>query len=197
MIELELKSVVDDLDACRARVEASGGRLTFQGQLEDRRYDTTERALGRRDHVLRTRSYRDGDSARAEINWKGPTAYVNGYKQREEIGCGIHEADAMVEILERLGFTVSMAIDREVWQYELSGASVRFERYPRMDDLVEVEGPPDAIERAIKTMAIPRANFSTDRLAAFVRRYESRTGGRAMISRGALSGVYDFDPNDA
>jgi len=196
MIELELKSVVGDLEACRALVEARGARLTFQGILEDRRFDTSARELARRDHVLRTRAYRDDTGVRAEIDWKGPTAYVNGYKQREEIDCGVHEPGALVEILERLGFNVSMAIDREVWQYELDGATVRFERYPRMDDLVEVEGPPEAIERAIATLGLPRAGFSTDRLAAFVRRFESQTGMRAQLST-KMAGLVDFDPNDA
>ena len=42
-----------------------------------------------------------------------------------------------------------MQIDREIWQYDIGGAVVRFERYPRMDDLVEVEGHPAAIEKAL------------------------------------------------
>jgi len=197
MIELELKSVVDDLERCCSRVEGSGGRITFQGVLEDRRYDTGARELARRDHVLRTRTYRDGDGVRSEIDWKGPTAYVNGYKQREEIGCGIEAPEVMVDILERLGLNVSMAIDREIWQYELDGATIRFERYPRMDDLVEVEGSPEAIERAIKVLGLPRAGFSTDRLGSFVRRYESRTGARAVLAAGARAEMFDFDPSDA
>ena len=41
--------------------------------------------------------------------------------------------------------TVILEIERVISQYELDGAIVRFEEYPRMDVLVEVEGGPDAI----------------------------------------------------
>jgi hypothetical protein len=77
---------------------------------------------------------------------------------------------------------VTKAIDRHVVQYQLPGAVVRFERYPRMDDLVEVEGDPAAIERAIATLGLPRDGFTADGLATFARRYEQRTGVSARIA---------------
>jgi adenylate cyclase class IV len=55
MLEVELKSVVDDLERRRAAVEAAGAKLAFSGRLEDRRYDTADRALTARDQVLRVR----------------------------------------------------------------------------------------------------------------------------------------------
>jgi hypothetical protein len=76
-----------------------------------------------------------------------------------------------------------MQIDREIAQYELGGANVRFETYARMDVLVEVEGDPDAIEVAIAALGMPRGAFTSDRLAAFVQRFERRTGVKAAISR--------------
>ena len=199
MIEVELKSVVDDLDACRERLERAGGRLTFVGTLEDRRYDTEDRSLGARDHVLRSRVYREAGTgeSRAELGWKGTTEYVDGYKQREEIACGILGPDDLAELLTRLGYRVTMAIDREIWQYDFAGAIVRFERYPVMDDLVEVEGDVASIERAISALGLPRDGFTTDRLPAFVMRFQERTGQRAAVSRGALAGTVDFDLNDA
>ena len=55
-------------------------------------------------------------------------------------------------------------------------------RYPRMDDLVEVEGDPDAIERGIAATGLPREGFSSEPLREFVARYEQRTGGRAALA---------------
>jgi hypothetical protein len=66
-------------------------------------------------------------------------------------------------------------------QYALFGATVRFERYPRLDDLVEVEGAPADIERAIVAIGLPRDGYTVDRLTDFVARYEARTGRRAAI----------------
>ncbi|MEP6551843.1 MAG: hypothetical protein ABJB95_11710, partial [Gemmatimonadales bacterium] len=72
--------------------------------------------------------------------------------------------------------------DREIAQYQLGGAAIRFETYPRMDTLVEVEGQPAAIEEAIQVLGLPRGLFTNERLAAFVERFERRTGVTAAIS---------------
>jgi len=186
--EVELKSVVRDEESCRRRVEDAGARVVFQGSLADRRYDTTDRRLSAGDQMLRVRTYAGDDAERATLEWKGPTRVENGYKVRDEIVANTSDPAALVAILERLGLTVIGEIDRDVVQYELERATVRFERYPRMDALVEVEGSPSDIERAIDTLGLPRAGFSADRLLAFVARFEARTGERAAINRRQLRG---------
>jgi predicted adenylyl cyclase CyaB len=195
--EVELKAVLDDWDATRERIERSGGALVFDGTLSDRRFDTAERALASRDMVLRLRSYSDAGGTRAELGWKGPTSYEGGYKVRQELETGVSSPDRTTAILERLGFGVTHAIDRRILQYRLDGAIVRLERYPRMDDLIEVEGAPDAIERAIATLGIPRAAFTTDRLREFVARFRARTGQLSAVSEDEHAGRVRYDPDDA
>ena len=197
MLEVELKSVVDDVDRCRAAVERAGATLVFAGRLEDRRWDTPDRAMFAKDHVLRVRVYRGGGHMRAELDWKGPTRRDGTYKLREELGTSVSDPEALAEILELLGYEVSIAIDRVIVQYDLGGTMIRFEHYPRMDDLVEVEGSPDQIEQAIAVLGLARDGFTTDRLPDFVRRYEARTGGRAAISDADLTGDGSFDVSNA
>jgi adenylate cyclase class IV len=182
--EWELKAVVPDWDALRERLTSRGASLEFEGRLEDRRYDTTNGDLMARDHVLRLRVYRDlsGGVARASLDWKGPTEHRGGYKVREERATGIDDPDTLAVMLERLEYRVALAIDRTIVQFTLGGATIRLERYPRMDDLVEVEGRADAIEAAIRATAISREAFTADALAAFVARFEERTGTRAATS---------------
>jgi hypothetical protein len=132
------------------------------------------------------------------VDWKGPSSVNAGYKQREEINTDLAgDSENVTRILERLGFVVTMQIDREIWQYDLSGAIVRFERYPRMDDLVEVEGAPGAIERAIVALGLPRESFTADRLPDFVRRFEARTGRGAALSHSELAGGIRYDVSNA
>jgi predicted adenylyl cyclase CyaB len=197
MREVELKAVLDDWDARRRRVEAAGARLVFAGRLEDRRYDTPARELLARDVVLRLRVYRDGDRATAELGWKGATTYEGGYKVREELEADIGDAPALAGILERLGYVVTRAIDRVIAQYVLRETTIRFERYPRMDDLVEVEGAPDGIEHAIAALGIPRASFTSERLPRFVERFQARTGERAALCDEELSGLCRYGLEDA
>jgi predicted adenylyl cyclase CyaB len=197
MLEVELKSVVDDVQRRRAIVERAGGTLAWAGRLLDRRYDTAQRALAARDHVLRLRIYHDERTTRAELDWKGPTGHENGYKVREELGVHIVEPDVLAEMLTKLGYEVTVEIEREIAQYELEGATVRFERYPRLDDLVEVEGTPEQIERAIAAIGLPRDGFTSERLPDFVRRYEARTGERAALCQAELRGEAHYDPANA
>ena len=197
MLEVELKSVVHDMARRRAAIEAAGAILVFEGRLEDRRYDMADRSLTARDHVLRVRIYRDANEVRAELDFKGPTQLRDGYKEREELGAGVSDPDALIAILDRLGYVVTIAIDREIFQYELDGAVIRFEKYPRMDDLVEVEGQPDSIEQAIIALGLPRAGFLTDRLPDFARRFEERTGTFAAVSHAALAGNERYDVSNA
>jgi predicted adenylyl cyclase CyaB len=197
VLEVELKSVVDDLGLRRRKVEEAGATLVYEGRLIDRRYDTADRALAAEDHVLRLRIYRNDAQSRAELDWKGPTRREGGYKLREELDAGITDPDALAAILERLGYAVTIEIEREIAQYDLGGAMIRFERYPRLDDLVEVEGEPELIERAIAALGLPRDEFTSERLPDFVRRFEARTGARAALSHAALAGKNPYDVTNA
>ncbi len=195
--EVELKAVVEDLRQARHAVEGAGGTLVFAGRLDDRRYDTAAHGLAAKDVVLRLRSYRNSDGAHAHLDWKGPTQVVEQFKMRDELTTGIADPAALATMLDYLGYVVIREIDRDIAQYLLDGTTIRFERYPRMDTLVEVEGTPEGIEAAIATLGISRAKFTSERLPDFVRSYESRTGLRAAISDRELAGEYRYNVRDA
>ena len=197
MREVELKAVVDNLDERCRRVETAGAQLLFSGRLEDRRYDTQVRALADQDIVVRLRIYRDATVATAQLDWKGATQRVDGFKVREELTTSIGDPDALAAILDRLGYVVTREIDREIVQYGLDGTIIRFEQYPRMDTLVEVEGTPDGIEAAIQAIGLPRGAFTTERLPDFVRAYEKKSGNRAAVCDRELAGDYRYNMRDA
>lgn len=188
MREVELKAVLDSWSDRGVTLERAGATRVFVGRIEDRRYDTPTRTLAARDIVLRLRVYRGADGTRAELEYKGATGYEDGYKVRDEVGSTVSDPEAVAHILSGLGYTVTRAIDREIEQWDVEGASVRFERYPRMDDLVEVEGAPEAIERAIAALGIVRTAYTAERLTDFAMRYEARTGKRAALSDAELDG---------
>ena len=194
MREVELKAVVDDIATARKLLEQAGAKLSFEGKLSDRRYDVESRELAQGDQVLRVRRYQGTGSSKTYLDWKGPTEIQDVYKIREELSTLVADFETIDQLLTRLGFIVTIEIDREIAQYELAGATIRFETYPRMDVLVEVEGQPDTIESAIEVLGLPRGKFSSDRLTAFVARFEQRTGVRAAICDRELEGDYRFRP---
>ena len=197
MIEVEVKAVLDDAAARRARLLAAGARAEFTGRMRDVRYDTPDRSLAAVDHVLRLRVYSGPSGETAHLDWKGATRIDAGLKTREEHTTGIGDLDGLTAILGALGYVPTREIEREVSMYRLGDATVRFERYPRMDELVEVEGSPDAIERAIAALGMERSAFTAERLPDFARRFEARTGERAALCAAELAGDYKYDLDQA
>jgi adenylate cyclase class IV len=182
MHEIELRSVVDELGQRKLKVQEAGGQLLFEGLMVDRHYASAAPASVR-DILLRVRSYRGPPHTRTELTWKGPAIRDTGYKVREELSTAVGDDQILIEILARLGFAATRILEREVIQYSCAGALIRFEQFPVMDTLVEVEGEPDAIERAIQWTGLPRSGFTSERLADFVGRFEERTGRTAVLAR--------------
>lgn len=176
-----------DVAALRRALRRAGAHLEFSGRMSDRRYDRA-RELKRRDRVLRLRVYRPGrgGSGHAVLAWKGAASTRRGrrgaYRLRAELEVGVADAEAMDLLLGRLRYRVSKKIDRRVEVYRLGAAMLRLERYPRMDTLLEVEGSPAAIERAVAATGLPRERFLSESLPHFVAAYRRRTGRKALLA---------------
>lgn len=181
--ELELKAVVPDANALRRRLSAAGAEIGYAGRMTDVRYDRAGE-LAARDEVLRIRTFEHDDHVESIVAWKGPTLRSpDGYKLREEIELPL--APAAVEpgrLLTALGYLPVYAVERLVEVFAVAGAAVRLETYPRMDVLLEVEGDPESIERAIVATGIPRGEFTPEPLSEFVRRFEERSGHPAALA---------------
>ena len=197
MVEVEVKAVVEDMSARERRILGAGATETFAGRMRDLRYDTPDHRLAAVDQVLRVRVYGSGAGEAAHLDWKGPTRVEAGLKAREELTTGAADLAGLTAILEALGYVVTREIERDVRVYRVGAATVRFERYPRMDDLVEVEGTPDEIERAIQALGMERSAFTAQRLPDFARRFEMRTGQRAALCAAELAGDYRYDLDQA
>ena len=182
--ELEVKARVDNPDALRAALVGAGAALEFRGEMSDRRFDR-KRTLARRDELLRLRIFRpaDGTLAYGVLAWKGRHSKRGAYRHRAEAEARVADPDGVVTILEHVGFSVSLCIDRRVEVYRLGGAVLRLEWYPAMDVLLEVEGEPAAIERAISATGLAREAFLPESLPYFVEQYEARTGRAALLAR--------------
>lgn len=182
--ELELKARVEDPEVLRQALLATGAELVFRGAMLDRRFDRKGR-LERRDEVVRLRVFHpeNGSGEWGVLGWKGPVGQRGGYRHREEWESRVDDPKAALVVLRRLGYRVVLRIDRAVEQYRLGEATVRLEWYPAMDVLVEVEGPPEEIERAIAATGLPREAFLPESLPYFTAAYEERTGRVARVSR--------------
>ena len=191
-LELELKAVVAEPPAVRQCLLRAGASRRFAGVMQDQRFDR-DGELGAKGEVLRLRTFLAADgTCEAVLAWKGPTTVApGGYKQRAELELTLSPGAASplaVALLQALGFREVLAIDRFVEYYRLDQATVRLEWYPRMDVLLEIEGSPAAIERAVNASGLPRDGFTPEALADFAARYERRTGLRSALTLAELAG---------
>ncbi len=182
--ELELKARVENPDAVRKAILAAGAELMYRGAMMDRRFDRRGR-LERRDEVVRLRVYHPADKSPewGVLGWKGPAQRRGEYRLRAEWESRVDDPKAVLVILRHMGYRISVRIDRAVEQYRLGEATLRLEWYPAMDVLLEVEGQPEAIERAARATGLPRDAFLAESLPYFIAAYEERTGRVARVSR--------------
>jgi adenylate cyclase class IV len=182
--ELELKARVEDPDAVRRSILAAGAELVYRGAMMDRRFDRRGR-LERRDEVVRLRVYHPADRSRewGVLGWKGPVQRSGEYRMRAEWESHVDDPKAVLVVLRHMGYKISVRVDRAIEQYRLGDATLRLEWYPAMDVLVEVEGTPEAIERAVAATGMPRDAFLPESLPYFTAAYEERTGRAARVSR--------------
>jgi len=182
--ELELKARVENPDAVRKAILATGGELIYRGAMMDRRFDRRGR-LERRDEVVRLRVYHPADKSPewGVLGWKGPVQRRGEYRLREEWESRVDDPKAVLVILRHMGYKISLRVDRAVEQYRLGEATLRLEWYPAMDVLMEVEGQPEAIEGAVRATGLPRDAFLAESLPYFTAAYEERTGRVARVSR--------------
>ena len=180
--ELEVKARVPDPAAVRRALELADAVLEFRGAMSDRRLDRAG-VLHARDEVLRLRTFQPADGAAAwgVLGWKGPHSARGTYRHRQEIEARVADPAAVLTILELAGFAVSLEIDRTVEIYRLAGTVLRLEWYPEMDVLLEVEGDPAGIERAIAATGLPRESFLPESLDYFMAEYAARTGTPARL----------------
>jgi adenylate cyclase class IV len=182
--ELELKARVENPDAVRSAILAAGAELVYRGAMMDRRFDRRGR-LERRDEVVRLRVYHPADESPewGVLGWKGPVQRRGEYRLREEWESRVDDPKAALVILRHMGYKISVRVDRAIEQYRLGDATLRLEWYPAMDVLLEVEGQPDAIERAVAATGLPRDAYLPESLPYFTAAYEERTGRVARVSR--------------
>ncbi len=183
MLEVEVKAVVTDPATVRDRLLTLNAKLQFAGRMTDLRVDR-DGELSSRQQTLRVRLLEEvSGESHCELTWKAPTMEsTEGHKQREEIGVDVASQSQSLALLAAMGYRPVHRIDRYVEGYTIAGTTCRLEWYPRMDTLLEVEGPPESIESVVSLLGFERCRFSADPLEAFQEGYRARTGESPILN---------------
>lgn len=134
--ELEIKLLIADLPALEARLQGMNAQRTQARIYEvNLRFDTPEKELTRASKVLRLRK----DEAN-RMTYKGPSEDNAGVRARREIEFSLDDFEAGRELLEALGYQVSMIYEKYRTAYQLESVEVSLDELP-YGNFAEIEGP--------------------------------------------------------
>lgn len=134
-VERELKFRCSDLNELRDRLQEADAERLCAAALEDNLVWDRAGELAASGRLLRLRV--DGHGAR--LTYKGPPAYEDGVKIREEIETAVEEPFELQAILENLGFQKSQRYQKHREEWRFGGVVVCLDRTP-IGDFVEFEG---------------------------------------------------------
>jgi adenylate cyclase, class 2 len=134
--EIEVKFYLADIERFRENAVKAGAELITARVYElNLRFDTPQRDLTQQRRVLRLRK---DDNNR--ITYKGPGKEDQLVAVRQEIEFQVSDFDAAQQLLEALGYEVSIRYEKYRTTYHLMNAEVVLDELP-YGNFVEIEAP--------------------------------------------------------
>lgn len=148
--EVELK-IQADHDAVRTRLEELDATHDGTAHQTDTYYKSPFEDLLDDEEALRVRRQRpiedDTDEDENILIYKGPLMDTES-KTREELEAVVTDSNAMIAILEKMGFEQATVIDKEREFYSLDGYTVSLDSVVGLGQFIEIEMITDDIENA-------------------------------------------------
>jgi adenylate cyclase class 2 len=162
-------------------IERQGYRMLAPRTLEsDQVFDRSDQTLRRAGQLLRLRSA----AGRSILTYKGP-ALPSRHKSREEIETSCSSAEALEQILERLGYTPSFRYEKYRTAFRAMGESgtVLLDETP-IGVFLELEGPADWIDRTALRLGFAETDYVTRSYASLYQEYlQHHSGPPDMLFR--------------
>ena len=135
MLEVELKVKIPSLDPVREQLVRRNA--TFCGRMHehDIYYNAPHRDFGRTDEAVRVR-YTDDH---AVVTYKGPKIKKFGLKAREELNFSVESGEVFETMLDRLGFTKTLEVNKWRENYRLGRASIALDQVEELGTFAEIE----------------------------------------------------------
>ena len=155
--EIEVKFIIDDLQAMRQRIIALGATLKTPRTYEDNRlFDTPDQRLTQQQCLLRLRRDR-----RHVLTYKEPTPAAEAdFKVRQEYEVEVSDVAQTQAILAKLGFVPTLRYEkyRETFLYQET--EILLDEMP-FGPFLEIEGDRDAIRTIAAKLGLDFASRLT------------------------------------
>jgi len=135
MLEVELKVRIPSLDPVREELVRKRAEFLKKVHEHDIYYNAPHRDFGQTDEAVRVR-YTDDH---AVVTYKGPKIKKFGLKAREELNFAVESGETFETLLDRLGFTRTLEVNkwRETWK--LGTATVSLDTVDGLGTFAEIE----------------------------------------------------------
>ena len=177
--EIELKFVVPDPEALRARVHLLGCCVLSERTFESNTlYDTPERILRGRTELLRIRRYGD----KWTLTHKRLPDVLNTnprFKTRVETETKVADGEALAEVFKRLGYVPVFRYEKYRAEWDCGGGHLVLDETP-IGTYAELEGRPEWIDSMLAKLEVPVASCSTLSYGALFLQWKERTGSSAQ-----------------
>lgn len=156
--ETEVKLPFESARAALDALESAGARLEVPRSFEDNRiYDRADGSLERDGLVLRVRR----DDRGGSVTFKGPVEGEHRHKVRVEHETPVGDPEAAHRLFEGLGYRVAWRYQKYRTVYRLGEVEAMLDETP-IGCWVELEGAPEAIDRAAARLGVAPERYVVD-----------------------------------
>jgi len=153
-LEVEVKFYLTDMDSYEKRVRSIGASLVRPRTREvNYRFDTPEMSLARDHRMLRLRQ-----DTSTILTYKGPPQVMDSVSVRPEVELEVNDFSAASNLLEELGFCLSLKYEKWRTIYQLGELEITLDEMP-FGNFTEIEGGDSALIQ--KTASLIALDWST------------------------------------
>ena len=135
MLEVELKVKIPSLDPAREQLVRRNAQSCGKVHEHDVYYNAPHRDFSITDEAVRVRYTGD----HAVVTYKGPKIKKFGLKAREELNFAVESGKIFETMLDRLGFTKTLEVNKWRETFRLGTASVSLDTVDGLGTFAEIE----------------------------------------------------------
>jgi len=160
--EIEIKLPVENSARAEAQVRSLGANLVHERYFEDNYvFDQADGSLRNNRMLLRLRLA----NGSATLTFKGAPSYSDGLKVREEIESVITQPEAFLQILMKIGFSVTFRYQKYRTVYTTKeGLEISIDETP-IGNYLELEGEKGQIHDFAEALGYSRNQYITESYA--------------------------------
>jgi len=168
MKEIEIKILGIEKRSLERKIRSAGGRKIGGGTMAVRHFDFPDGRLRAGGELIRVRSI--GDAVH-EFAYKGPKMGSGKCKVREEIQTLVSDPSAVCTVLQALSMKETFYCEKKRTSWELLGAHIDIDEYPRGIVYAEIEGKSEkVVHNALQKLALCDIEVSCETAEALFKR---------------------------